>query len=100
MVEPLPKNLYHICSNLMRNIAGKIGCTWHDGSSVLVADVFIGIGDLTFEQLSTLRHRGAFSTVTLTFARCCQLIKKFPSAICPADSTDPRLLQKWFQVRR
>ena len=27
--------------------------------------------ELSFEQLATLRHRGAFSTVSSTFATCC-----------------------------
>lgn len=59
-------------SNLMRTMVSKSKEVWHDGSSILPAEVFMGIGNLTFEQLSNLRHRGAFSTVSLTFTRCCQ----------------------------
>ena len=33
---------------------------------------FRDIGSLCFDQLSMLRHRGAFSTVCQTFALCCQ----------------------------
>ena len=35
------------------------------------------IGDLCIEQLTMLRHRGAFSTVTQTFALCCEKIRAF-----------------------
>ncbi|KAI5295035.1 hypothetical protein KEM52_002538, partial [Ascosphaera acerosa] len=48
------------------------------------------IGELTFAQLAELRHRGAFSTVSQTFAACCQR--------CGA-SDDPRvraLPPQWF----
>lgn len=32
---------------------------------------FKALGDLAFTQLAELRHRGAFSTVSQTFAACC-----------------------------
>lgn len=32
---------------------------------------YLQIGNLTFNQLAELRHRGAFSTVSRTFAACC-----------------------------
>ncbi|CAL3968679.1 unnamed protein product [Diplocarpon coronariae] len=44
-----------------------------DMQPLLSVEVFHQIGQLSFEQLSSLRHRGAFSTVTLTFATCCQM---------------------------
>ncbi|WEW57008.1 hypothetical protein PRK78_002467 [Emydomyces testavorans] len=34
--------------------------------------MLLRIGSLSFEQLTELRHRGAFSTVSQTFASCCQ----------------------------
>jgi len=40
------------------------------------------IGELSFMQLSELRHRGAFSTVSQTFATCCAKA---------AQSSDPRI---------
>lgn len=57
----------------MRVVMNKVAIQWQDGSRMLPMNIFIGIGDLTFKQLSNLRHRGAFSTVSLTFARCCHL---------------------------
>ena len=36
------------------------------------------IGDLAFEQLAELRHRGAFSTVSQTFAAWCIACKRLP----------------------
>ncbi|UKZ80740.1 hypothetical protein TrVFT333_008504 [Trichoderma virens FT-333] len=38
-------------------------------------EAFETIGNLAFEQLANLRHRGAFTTVAATFATCCQLTK-------------------------
>lgn len=69
--------------------------SWSDGSPMLPNDVLVGIGNLTFEQLSSLRHRGAFSTVSLTFTRCCQLLHYQN----PTDSPDPDLLNKWYKAR-
>lgn len=49
-------------------------------------------GELVFEQLAELRHRGAFSTVSQTFAECC---------LRCAQSDDPRtqaLPKEWYQV--
>ncbi len=63
------------------------------------------IGDLAFTQLAELRHRGAFSTVSQTFADCCTL------AVQEACQGDPKplkaeqksalltsLLEKWHRV--
>lgn len=36
------------------------------------------IGDLAFEQLAELRHRGAFSTVSQTFAAWCIACRRLP----------------------
>lgn len=55
--------------------------------------VFKLIGTLTFEQLSNLRHRGAFTTVSQTFATCCQQTKYLK----PPDAEG--LLDSWYQVR-
>lgn len=57
--------------------------------------VFRLIGALTFEQLSTLRHRGAFSTVAQTFAACCQLAQHPHIASLNADK-DASLLLSWY----
>lgn len=47
------------------------------------------IGNLTFDQLSHLRHRGAFTTVASTFATCCQQTKHF--------DLDKPLLDVWYR---
>ena len=39
------------------------------------AEAFESIGRLSFEQLASLRHRGALTTVASTFAACCQRAK-------------------------
>ena len=77
----------------MRTLASKIRAKLPDGSSIIPSDIFTSIGNLTFEQLSTLRHRGAFSTVSLTFARFCQLTQYLTS------DASPTLLETYYQVR-
>ncbi|RFU34981.1 hypothetical protein B7463_g1379, partial [Scytalidium lignicola] len=83
----------HESSNLMRALVSKIRLRWPDGSPVLSPEVFNGIGAVTFDQLSTLRHRGAFSTVSLTFATCCQLARYQ----VPGERSRPNILEKWYK---
>ena len=52
-------------------------------------DLFEKIGNLTFNQLSSLRHRGAFTTVAMTFATCCQQTKHLDQG--------ESLLDMWYQ---
>ncbi|KAB8289792.1 hypothetical protein EYC80_010425 [Monilinia laxa] len=78
----------HESSNLMRTVVTKAKDPRHDGSSVMSSELFTKVGNLTFQQLSNLRHRGAFSTVSLTFAKCCQLSQ------CNASS---ELLDVWYK---
>lgn len=94
-VLKLGKIAAYVYSNLMRTMASKIKLTWQDQSSILPPDLFEAIGDLTFEQLSSLRHRGAFSTVSLTFTKICQLTQ------CQAILGEPshsHLLEQFYQV--
>ncbi|KAJ5720693.1 uncharacterized protein N7483_008627 [Penicillium malachiteum] len=52
---------------------------------------FENVGRLSFTQLAELRHRGAFSTVSTTFATCCQRC---------STSQDPSIQQlpvDWYQ---
>src|SRR6266536_3788210 len=91
----LKRILADMGSNLMRNMVSKIKLSWPDGAPMLPTEIFTRIGDLAFEQLSNLRHRGAFSTVSLTFARCCQLTQHL---IPNPTSTSTSLLEKWYQV--
>lgn len=62
-------------------------------------DVFREAGYLTFEQLASLRHRGAFSTVSYTFANCCQLTQQLKDVYVDIDESED-LLREWYQVRR
>ncbi|OAP59455.1 hypothetical protein AYL99_06753 [Fonsecaea erecta] len=65
-------------------------------SLILVAapsrELFSAVGDLCMDQLISLRHRGAFSTVAQTFSQCCDKVRlSFDPAICG-------LIHKWYQV--
>lgn len=62
-------------SNLMRIMV--LALKYHDKETALFPTTlqFERIGNLSFRQLATLRHRGAFTTVSLTFAACCQRVK-------------------------
>ncbi|POS83999.1 hypothetical protein EPUL_003568 [Erysiphe pulchra] len=68
----------HESSNLLRTLIRKsqIYSTKH---SPLFTHIFTDIGNLSFEKLSCLRHRGAFSTVSLTFAASCKMAINYQS---------------------
>lgn len=84
----------HESSNLMRIIVGNLRFSGVVGSLLPSAEVFRAAGNLAFSQLSTLRHRGAFSSVSLTFTCCCQHAQN--SAV--ASSADERpLLEAWYE---
>ena len=80
-------------SNLLRAMANN--AQFHGKPGLLAPDnkTFDSIGNLTFDELSNLRHRGAFSTVTHTFAGCCQQVKHYTS-VKGGDT----LLDKWYEV--
>lgn len=77
-------------SNLMRATALTVRNRSRKSSITPSRDVFQRIGNLTFDQLSNLRHRGAFSTVSLTFATCCQQSKPLEQGM------DRTLLDIWY----
>jgi hypothetical protein len=60
-------------------------------------DVFRETGYLTFEQLASLRHRGAFSTVSYTFTTCCQLTQALKDVYADMDESED-LLREWYRV--
>lgn len=88
----------HEASNLMRTMLLALKAKPREGMLRPSVDVFEALGNLTFDQLASLRHRGAFSTVSLTFATCCQLVKHLgePSKNLPQGTT---FLDSWYQVR-
>ena len=52
------------------------------------------IGWLSFTQLAELRHRGAFSTVSQTFALCCA------KCLRAGESESKKLPEYWYKVRQ
>ncbi|KAF3354653.1 GTP-binding protein rhoA [Verticillium dahliae VDG1] len=65
----------HESSNLMRAMIVSLKSKAREGDLRPSVATFSAFGQLTFDQLTNLRHRGAFSTVSLTFATCCQLVQ-------------------------
>ncbi|KAI1483913.1 putative death-receptor fusion protein-domain-containing protein [Daldinia eschscholtzii] len=82
----------HESSNLMRAIASNAS---HQSPGLLAPSRanFEAIGMLTFDELSNLRHRGAFTTVSQTFTSCCQLVKWFPHS----SDDKPGFLDQWYE---
>lgn len=62
-------------SNLMRIIILALKYSGRETSLYPSPELFERIGTLTSTQLATLRHRGAFTAVSATFAACCQRTK-------------------------
>jgi hypothetical protein len=81
----------HESSNVMRMIASGVGNWSVDSALIPPKEVFYTIGDLTFNQLAMLRHRGAFTTVSSTFTTCCQMARQAP-ATYQSDS-----LRRWYE---
>ena len=82
-------------SNLMRSLVNtiKLKLPTPEHKLILPTATFEHIANLSFEQLTTLRHRGAFSTVTSTFAACCQ------ACVDPKmDATSNQFLVRWLDV--
>ncbi|KAI0429175.1 putative death-receptor fusion protein-domain-containing protein [Xylaria sp. FL1042] len=83
----------HESSNLLRTVAQNARYDRNDGYLAPCRRNFEDIGNLAFDQLSNLRHRGAFSTVSQTFTACCQLVQSIPAH--QSDNSD--LLEKWYE---
>lgn len=84
----------HESSNLMRTIVGNLKFGRTEGYLLPTPEVFSKAGNLAFTQLSTLRHRGAFSSVSLNFTCCCQHAQD-PRVASSAD--DKSLLGSWYK---
>ncbi|RYC66047.1 hypothetical protein CHU98_g141 [Xylaria longipes] len=78
--------------NLLRTIAQNARHDREQGYLAPSRQNFEDIGSLTFDELSNLRHRGAFSTVSQTFTACCQLVQCIPAH--QNNSVD--LLKRWY----
>lgn len=85
----------HESSNLMRAMIGNLRFNRATGMLLPTPEVFRSAGNLTFTQLSSLRHRGAFSSVSLTFTTCCQFSQD-PQVVSTSD--EEVLLDIWYKV--
>lgn len=81
----------------MRLMIGSLRLESAPGVPFPPLNIFRETGSLTFEQLASLRHRGAFSTVSLTFTSCCQLTQRLKN-VYPDISGSDGLLREWYQV--
>ncbi|KAJ3475139.1 hypothetical protein NLG97_g9560 [Lecanicillium saksenae] len=81
----------HESSNLMRIMILATRNKSRKGAVTPSKDVYLGIGRLTFEQLSNLRHRGAFTNVSATFTACCQQSKHLEQS-----DGDEDILLTWY----
>lgn len=84
----------HESSNLMRTIVGNLGRSRMAGALLPTSEVFRKVGNLAFTQLSTIRHRGAFSSVSLNFTCCCQHARNPHVA---SLGTEPSLIDSWYK---
>ena len=86
-------------SNTMRAIVMHLRFSRVRGTLTPDRPVFERIGNLAFEQLSTLRHRGALTTVAQTFTLCCQLAQD-PMVTAPGTPEDQTLVSIWYKVSK
>ena len=84
-------------SNLMRLVVGILRLEPGPGVPFPPLEIFRDVGDLTFQQLAALRHRGAFSTVSLTFTTCCQLTQRLEHVYVKISGSE-LLLREWYKV--
>lgn len=84
----------HESSQLMRTMVGNLGFSRAAGFLLPTPEVFRRVGNLAFSQLSTLRHRGAFSSVSLNFTCCCQNARN--PHVASGDS-EQSLLEEWYK---
>ncbi|CAK7216519.1 hypothetical protein SBRCBS47491_002858 [Sporothrix bragantina] len=83
-------------SNTMRAIVMHLRFSRVRGTLTPNRPVFERIGNLAFEQLSTLRHRGALTTVAQTFTLCCQLAQD-PMVTAPGTPQNETLVSIWYK---
>ncbi|KAK1675671.1 putative death-receptor fusion protein-domain-containing protein [Colletotrichum godetiae] len=86
----------HESSALMRVMVLPLKSKAKEGTLRPSTDLFTTVGSLTFDQLSSLRHRGAFNTVSLSFATCCQLVKHLDDPQAGHENGET-LLDVWYR---
>lgn len=98
--------LYHfllklVSSSLMNFIVTNIGFSSSASCSGFRYEDFQKLGNLAFTQLAELRHRGAFSSVSQTFASCCRKCAQANQLSDPQINLSPisRLPVHWYKVR-
>lgn len=84
----------HESSNLVRRIVANLAFSRAAGFLLPTPEVFQRVGNLAFLQLSTLRHRGAFSSVSLNFTCCCQYSQNPHVA---SSEPERSLLEDWYK---
>ncbi|GJC95633.1 heat repeat protein [Colletotrichum higginsianum] len=86
----------HESSALMRVMVLPLKTKAKEGILRPSTELFATVGSLTFDQLSSLRHRGAFNTVSLSFATCCQLVKHLDDSKASHEGGET-LLDIWYK---
>ncbi|CAG8975357.1 hypothetical protein HYALB_00005687 [Hymenoscyphus albidus] len=86
----------HGSSLLLNILSSNLKQHWPEAFSATIYETFNAIANLSFTQLSCLRHRGAFSTVANTFDACCKLshskvLQKYASIATDASLPTPAL---------
>lgn len=91
-----------VSSSLMNFMVENIGHSLSDSDSGFLYEYFQKLGNLAFTQLAELRHRGAFSSVSQTFAACCRKCAQANQSSDPQVKQSPisRLPVHWYKVRR
>lgn len=93
--------LTFVSSSLMNFMVTNIGYSSLASDSGFRYEDFQKLGNLAFTQLAELRHRGAFSSVSQTFAACCRKCAQANQSSHPQIKNSPisRLPAHWYKVR-
>ena len=88
-------------SSLMNFMVTNNGYSSSASDSGFRYEDFQKLGNLAFTQLAELRHRGAFSSVSQTFAACCRKCAQANQSSDPQikHSRISRLPAHWYKVR-
>lgn len=102
--ENLPLNqimLKLISSSLMKFMVTNIDYSSSVSCSGFRYEDIQKLGNLAFTQLAELRHCGAFSSVSQTFAACCRKCAQAKQSFDPQINLSPisRLPVHWYKVR-